>query len=203
MNRLVLFSILYLTTAVLVYVLSGSGIINILAPGILHSEVNTLDIEGYGLLEHYSGIVDALSHIAYGVEICRVDNVYGTIEFVKELRDLGLIDNDTFYLLMDNNHVRGVVISDKICKVSVIYENNNTVGCAEYQKTNTTVQVIDYTDSEYTFNPKDSIIIKCDLIFDNDDIYPDCNIIYYKGEYDFAYKDEINEILEYATKGTS
>jgi len=197
-----LFTIFYLMIAILIYVLSESGLIDVLAPGVLHREVNALNIKGYGILQHYSGIVDALLHVAYGVDICRVTNIYKTIEFVRELRDLGVLDINTFYIIVDGKHARGAIIYDKICNITISYPNG-TIVCAEYKPVNVTVIAIDFTDRSYTFNPRDSIIMRCNIVFDKDDLYPDCDIIYYKGEYAFGFKDEVDKILSHATKGVS
>jgi len=85
---------------------------------------------------------------------------------------------NSFYLMIDNRHVRGFVI----------YNGS------------TAVRAIDYSDPSYVFNPSDSIIMKCTIVFDTDDIYPNCNIIYFKGEYSYVFKDEATKILEYDSR---
>jgi len=205
MNRPVLFVVFYLIAAILIYVLSESGLIDVLVPGTLNKEVNALNIKGYGVLMYYSGIADALLHIAYGVKICRVTNVYETIEYVKLYRELGLSNIDSFYIIIDGKHARGAIIIDEICNTTkgIIVYHNGTRKCTEYERINTKVLAIDLTDRTYVFNPKDVTIMKCNIVFEIDDLYPDCDIIYYKGEYAFGFKDEVDKILEHATKSLS
>ena len=169
-NDKLLFSIFLLATGILVYVVSESHL-SLLLPGVLHRDTDMFNVMGFSVLSHYEGIVDALAHISYGIPICRTINIYKAINFCREH------NITSFYILLDSKHVR-----------SFVYYNN-------------TLYMFDLADPSYVFNPKDSIIIFCNLDIEKSgnitDILPNCNIIFYKGEYIPYFKHLISKILLY------
>lgn len=107
----------------------------------------------------YTGVVDAYANMVAKKFVCRSINVYATVHDV--------IQNNatTFYLILDQKHVRG-------------YFNN---------------KLYDITSPDYEFFPENTTILKCNLIYRDNDIVTKCFVVYTHG---LILKKEAKHVLE-------